>query len=173
MRNLLTLIGAMTVLHCLLFDISVVVSSSMSPTLRGNNRHNGDWVLSEKLTYRWRAPHRWELVQFTGDDDVGGNIMKRVVGLPGESIRLANEMPVIDARPTPPPASLNFLRYFAYGPYVHGTKTTLCGTGYFVLGDDSRDSFDSRFEGPLDPARITARPLLIIWPLSRFGWVNP
>ena len=48
-----------------------------------------------------------------------------------------------------------------------------CGDGYFVLGDDTRDSQDSRFEGPVERRRIVGRVWLRIWPPRRIGWVNP
>ena len=52
-------------------------------------------------------------------------------------------------------------------------KTVACGRGYFVMGDDSRDSEDSRFEGPIVPERILFRARFRVWPRSRIGWVNP
>jgi hypothetical protein len=42
-----------------------------------------------------------------------------------------------------------------------------------VLGDDSKDSQDSRWEKPVEPDLMNGRPLLIVWPLSRLGFVNP
>jgi type IV secretory pathway protease TraF len=47
-----------------------------------------------------------------------------------------------------------------------------CGTGYFLVGDDSVDSQDSRWEGPFPPARIVGRALWVVAPAARRGWVR-
>ncbi|MEI8197441.1 MAG: S26 family signal peptidase, partial [Phycisphaerae bacterium] len=63
------------------------------------------------------------------------------------------------------------LEYKAFGN-LRGGATQSCGPGYFVLGDDSADSQDSRFDGPVLPARLRSRALLILWPFHRIGWVR-
>lgn len=100
--------------------------------------------------------------------------MKRVAGLPGEKLSISEGgVVVIDGKQMPPPQSISFLHYYAYGPKSFQGAITDCGTGFFVLGDDSKDSDDSRYEGPFQPKQIRGRPLLRVWPLLRFGWVNP
>ena len=47
-----------------------------------------------------------------------------------------------------------------------------CGSGYYVLGDDLKDSDDSRFNGPVPADRIMGRAWLIVWPMKRLGWVR-
>ena len=98
--------------------------------------------------------------------------MKRVVGLPGETVALAQGEVVINGAAAPRPASLPSLRYYAYGQFHRG-GTAECGDGYYVLGDDSRDSQDSRYEGPLAPKAIVGRAWLVVWPPGRIGFVNP
>jgi len=60
----------------------------------------------------------------------------------------------------------------------HGIRNCLAVIGlfflvYHVLGDDTRDSQDSRFDGPIPTDQIKARAWLIVWPFSRIGFVNP
>ncbi len=169
-RNALALIGLASLVYIACFDITQVVSDSMAPTLKGDGAPGSDWVLSEKISLRFRTPRRWEVVQFDTQDHL--RVAKRVVGLPGETVSLVDKRPVINGAPLPIPASLGFLQYYAFGNLQGGQQTT-CGSGYFVFGDDSRDSQDSRFEGPISADQIRARPWLIVWPPSRIGWVNP
>jgi len=157
-------------LYFVAFDLSVVFSESMSPALQGTSFANGDCVLTEKISYRLRAPQRWEVVTFI--DDTGLRVMKRVVGLPGEQIRLRRGQPLeIDGRPLDIPERLPYLHYIPYGNLADG-KPVACGTGYYLLGDDSRDSNDSRFEGSVPRAKILGRAWLIVGPRPRYGFVN-
>lgn len=162
--------GSVCLVYLLCFDLSPIISPSMSPTLQGNGKPGSDWILSEKVSLWFRNPRRWEVIQFASDDQM--LVAKRVVGMPGEIVSLQDKRVAINGIVAPMPDTLGFLKYYAYGN-VHAGKQVNCGAGYYVLGDDSHDSDDSRFNGPLLPARIRARAWLRVWPLSRFGWVNP
>jgi signal peptidase I len=169
--NALALFGIYSAIRISCFDLHRVASSSMAPTLYGANRREGDLVFSEKVSLALRAPRRWEVIAFY--DSYENLIIKRVVGLPGEKVQLLeNGDLVVDGRPQPRPASLEAIAYKRYGNLMSG-KIADCGDGYFVLGDDSRDSDDSRFNGPVASENIVARPLLILAPADRRGWVQP
>jgi len=169
-RSLLAAIGLAFILFHLCFSLSVVVSGSMAPTLKGNGVPGSDWVVSEKISYWFRHPRRWEVVQFRNNE--GFVVAKRVAGLPGEMISLDDKKLVIDNKVMPPPESLGFLQYYAFANLNRGRQDS-CEGGYYVLGDDSRDSSDSRYDGPIAPERIRGRAWLIVWPPSRIGFVNP
>ena len=169
-RGALAFIGLLLLIYHLGFGLSQVVSPSMSPTLRGDSSLDGDWVLSERVSLWFRRPRRGEVIQFVDKD--GNEVMKRVVGLPGERVQLVDGDVVIDGKVAPRPASLGFIKYFAFGK-VYGGKAIDCGDGYFVLGDDSRDSYDSRYEGPFESWRVRGRAWLRVWPRGRIGKVNP
>ena len=70
-----------------------------------------------------------------------------------------------------PPPELDFLDYIPFGNLTAG-GTVECGEGYYVLGDDTRDSDDSRFNGPVPPEQILGRAWLILDPAERRGLVN-
>jgi len=148
------------------FQLSPVVSPSMAPTLQGTSRQDADWLLIEKWTYRFRRPERWEVVSF--HTDWGFQVAKRVVGLPGESVALTSGILHVNGVAAERPPALEAIDYLAYGN-LHGNRSVDCGDGYYVLGDDSKDSEDSRFEGPVPTHRIEGRAWLIVWPLERFG----
>lgn len=161
--------GAIVAIYWLTLDISVVVSPSMSPTLQGTSVDNGDRVVTEKVSYWFRAPRRWEVITFT--NAVGEKRMKRVAGLPGENVQMLTLRELlIDGQPIEIPPSLNN-KYLRYGNLKDG-KPLPCGDGYYVLGDDLRDSDDSRFNGPTPATHVVGRAWLIVWPFARFGFVN-
>lgn len=162
--------GLAALVYWTCLDYSYIVSPSMSPTLKGTNGRNGDQVLTERVSYRFRQPRRWEVVTIRRAD--GSQIMKRVVGLPGERIKmLRGGRILIDGEEVHRPANLDFLGYFPYGNLA-GDQAVECGDGFYVLGDYSRDSDDSRFNGPVPPQHIIGRAWLIIGPSGRRGRVN-
>jgi signal peptidase I len=171
LERALAIFGALTLLYLLLFDVSVMVSGSMSPALRGTNADDGDHIVTEKFTKWFRSPRRWEVIAFRNSE--GSQVMKRVVGLPGETVQLEkNGGPLlINGQPIEMPAWLG-IHYLGYGNLCSDCQAVQCGTGYYVLGDDTKDSDDSRYNGPVQPKRIIGRAWLIMWPLSRFGFVQ-
>ena len=157
------------ILYYLLFDFSIIVSNSMSPTLQGSSPTSGDWILSEKISYLFRNPRRWEIVAFRSK--TGVQVMKRVVALPGEKISLSKKTVWINGNAIQLPSTLSFLKYYAFGN-LHNSHKFNCIDGYYLFGDNSRDSDDSRFNGTIPKSAIIAHPLLRIWPLDRIGWIN-
>ena len=160
------LIGLFLVVYLTGFDLTQVVSQSMFPTLQGDSTQNGDWVLTDKISYRLREPTRWEVVAFR--NEMGLKVMKRVVGLPGETVAIEDGDIRIDGEPLPKPEPLSSIEYLDYGLVTDGDSVS-CGRGYFVLGDRSADSEDSRFVGPIEPERIEGRAWMILWPFGRIS----
>lgn len=165
----LAIFGALVAIYWLTLDISVIVSSSMTPALQGTKLDNGDRVLTEKVSYWFRSPRRWEVITFT--TATGEKRMKRVVGLPGEHVQMLSKGELlIDGEPLEIPPSYS-IKYLRYGNLMDG-KPVPCGDGYYVLGDDLKDSDDSRFNKPTPPDRILGRAWLIVAPAGRRGWVR-
>ncbi|MBM4079514.1 MAG: signal peptidase I [Planctomycetes bacterium] len=147
-----------------------MVSNSMWPTLQGT-ASGGDMVLVSKLSCRLRPPRRGELVAFT--DDEGVRVIKRVVGLPGEVVRIADGRMHVNGRPLTQPAVFRRIRYENHGSFSQPTSQFRVAEGcYFVLGDDSSDSYDSRFWGALSRSRIEGRAVAILWPWRRLRWLE-
>jgi signal peptidase I len=116
-----------------------------------------------------RSPKRWEIHFFY--DEEGTPVAKRIVGLPGERISIKNKRILVNGLPVELPRSLSTLKYYPFGNLAAGREVD-CGNGYFVLGDDSRDSHDSRFVGPIEERRFRGRVWCVLWPWSRAGFVT-
>jgi signal peptidase I len=171
-EHCLAAVGLGTVVYLAGFDYSRMVSGSMSPTLQGEEWDAGDRVLSERVSFWFRAPRRWEVIAIQAHN--GSRIMKRVVGLPGETVQMRRDGTVlIDGKEIKPPPELAFLdhHYLPYGNLFDG-KPIPCGAGYYVLGDETKDSDDSRFHPPVLPERICGRAWIILGPSGRRGFVR-
>lgn len=168
-RNSLAVIGLLSVIYHAGFDLSVIVSGSMSPALQGESAADGDWLLTERFSYWFRQPRRWEVVQLVSEDLMV--VAKRIVGLPGENVAIDAGRAVVNGEPVAIPASLAYLHYYEEG-MIGGRRSLPCHNGYVVLGDDSQDSYDSRFTGPIERGAIRGRAWLIVWPPRRMGFVK-
>ena len=146
-----------------------MTSGSMSPTLKGTSYENGDRIVLEKVTGWFRSPKRWEIHFFYNDEGIP--VTKRIVGLPGETISVKHERIYINGQEILLPPGLRHLKYLAEGNLAAGREVN-CGKGFYVLGDDSGDSYDSRFTGPVTPERFRGRVWCIVWPKSRMGFVQ-
>lgn len=169
--HLLAVYGLCHIIYANTLDVARITSPSMAPALDGTDWEHGDTVLFEKVSYRFRKPRRWEVVSFR--EPSGDVLVKRIVGLPGDTIQLPRRgVIVINGQEVSPPAELSYLNPLPYGNVMSG-KTFDCGNGYYVLGDNSHDSDDSRFNGAVDPDGILSRAWYIVSPRERFGRINP
>jgi signal peptidase I len=149
--------------------MTVMTSGSMSPALQGTNYESGDRIVLEKVTGRFRAPKRWEVYFFYNEE--GTPVAKRIVGLPGERISVKKDRVYVNGQQISVPERLRYLKYLAAGNVAAGREVD-CGKDYYVLGDDSGDSYDSRFTGPVAGERFRGRVWYILWPKSRIGFVQ-
>jgi signal peptidase I len=146
-----------------------IPSPSMTPTLA-----TGDRLLVEKLSFQVREVRRNEIVVFRVPESVkkraGTNseddFVKRVVGLPGDIIQIANSQVTINGKVI----EEKFL--------PKGTQTSdlprfvVPIDEYFVMGDNRTNSFDSRYWGTVPRKNLIGRVVFRFWPLSRVGGVS-
>lgn len=139
-----------------------VEGQSMEPTL-----HNGERLLVDEVTYRFRPPARGEIVVLRFPADPRMRFIKRVIGVPGDSIQIQNGRVILNGRPLEEPYIAEAVRG-EFGPYVVPPGTV------FVLGDNRNHSEDSRFPpvGYVARRLIIGRAILRYWPLTRIGIVR-
>ena len=124
----------------------VVQGRSMSPTLQ-----DGDRCLLNRLSYLYASPKRGDLVVLRdrGESDLA---VKRIVALPGESVRVSHGTLFVNGRRLSEPYLENGTMTVA--PTGADQAYQLRGEEYFVLGDNRAESEDSRFYGPVARERI-------------------
>lgn len=152
-----------------------IPSSSMEPTLQ-----IGDRVLVSRFTYRLHDPRRGDIIVFhppgRGDQAIPGAtteasvyFIKRIIGLPGETIEGRNHRVLICKAPNVDCQPLN-------EPYLHQPAAAtdfgpvrIPQGQYFVMGDNRRISDDSRIWGTLPRSYIIGEAFATYWPLDRIG----
>lgn len=163
----------------------IVPTAAMEPTIMGNKKNasgeklprTGDRLIVEKLSYYFCSPRRGHLAVFETDDFVrnhtGEYFIKRVVGLPGDKISIRPPYVYINSKKLVEPAIFKKLSDATPGYFSEGSlsdpsaEITLGENEYFLLGDNSSNSFDSRFYGPVPEDKFVGRAIRIIWPWSR------
>lgn len=122
---------------------------SMMPTL-----NSGDNILIDKISYRFRNPERNEIIIFR-QNKTGEELIKRVIGLPGESVLIKDGIIYIDGEEMKEIKNLDKPEYAG----LASTKIHLLEGEYFVLGDNREESIDSRYEevGIVTDTRIIGR----------------
>lgn len=145
-----------------LFKPFYVKGASMEP-----NFYEREYLIIDELSYRFRLPQRGEVIVFRYPENPKEYFLKRIVGLPGERVKVAEGEVVIYNTVHPEGIRLNEA-YLPKDPQTIGEKTTILGPEqYFVLGDNRPNSYDSRRFGPIDRSAIVGRAWLRGWPFSR------
>jgi signal peptidase I len=139
-----------------------IPSGSMEPTLA-----EGDRVLVNKLSYDLHTVHRGDIVVFKKppNDTTPGvtDLIKRVIGLPGEMIAGQGGHVTINGHQLAEP-------WLPKGETTAPFPPTVVPPGdYFMMGDNRGDSADSRIIGPIPKHLFIGRAFLRVWPLSRIG----
>jgi signal peptidase I len=151
-----------------------IPTGSMAPTISP-----GDHVIMEGITFLERKPRRGDIIAFRTDGIAAlksGEIYdKRIVGMPGEHVRFTDgKLYVNDARVSITNSAGEIFyplteQLMSFNPQV---DVTIPQDQYFVVGDNSTNSFDSRFWGCLPAKNIMGKIWFCYWPPQRMGEVK-
>lgn len=129
--------------------------------------HNGDYVLIDELSYRFNYPERGEVIVFRSPQDTSQFFIKRIIGLPGETIQIRNNEIIITNEQYPKGFILDESAYLDKGQTTAGDfKINIDQNEYFVLGDNRSHSSDSRIWGAVNKNLVSGRVFLRAWPFN-------
>ena len=129
---------------------------SMEPTL-----HEGQFVIVNRLAYRWQDPERGDIIVFHFPLDEGRRFIKRVIGLPGDTVAIEEGQIFVNGRRLSEPYITDAPRYS--GEWIVGEDEL------FVLGDNRNNSSDSQNWGTLPYAEVIGKAVVVYWPLDDAG----
>jgi len=140
-----------------------VRGASMEP-----NFQNGEYLVIDQLSYRLSDPKREDVVVFRYPLDESQFFIKRIVGLPGDEVRVENGQIIIVNATYPNGVVLNESQYLPAELKTGGQLSVRLGADqYFVLGDNRPASSDSRSWGPANRSEIVGRVWMRAWPFDR------
>jgi len=141
------------------------------------NFQSGEYVLTDKVSYKFREPAPGEVIVFHAPDaahcpkGTGCDFIKRVLGVPGDTIAVQDNHIIVNGVPLEEdyiPADFKTLP----GAFTQNRTITLSTDEYFACGDNRPYSSDSRQWGPITKKDIVGRAFFRYWPLSVMGLIK-
>lgn len=132
---------------------------SMVPTLQ-----DGEYVLVNRLAFRGGLPDRGDIIVFASPQTPDLDLIKRVIGLPGDTVRISGGAVQVNGQVLEEP-------YIAAAPIYNGEWNVPEGN-LFVLGDNRNDSSDSHAWGLLPMENVIGKAILIYWPIPEWNLIN-
>jgi signal peptidase I len=143
----------------------IVSGASMQDTF-----HSGEYLIVDQLSYEFHTPNRGDVVVFRYPRDPSKFFIKRVIGLPGDTVNIEGSTVRITNAEHPNGTILNepYIKSMAAGPSIN---EVLGDREYFVMGDNRDQSSDSRVWGVLQEERIIGRAYLRLFPPATFNYL--
>jgi signal peptidase I len=161
-RFFLTSLAIVIPLRLFIAQPFIVSGESMVPTF-----HNSDYLIVDQISYRLSDPGRGDVIVFRYPYDTKRFFIKRIIGLPGETVIVRGNDVIIKNEANPKGITLDE-SYISHS--VSGDMTVKLDEGeYFVMGDNRPASSDSRVWGVLDEKYITGRALVRLYPFNHIS----
>ena len=146
----------------------VVPAVHMDPTLV-----EGDHVFIDKMIYHRSEPQRGDVVVFIDPKNLKKHYIKRIVGLPQEIVKIREGKLIVNERVISTPTIFKSLQYTNKGTYGQADKKVkVANSAYFLLGDNSEESYDSRIFGSIPKEYIVGKIYKVYYPHNRAGMVE-
>ncbi len=144
-----------------------VKGASMEP-----NFFDHEYLIIDEISYRFAEPERGDILVFHYPEDPKNYFIKRLIGLPGETVEVANGQVKIYNDEYPNGIVLDEGIYLSDRYTAQTRRDTLKADEYFVLGDNRASSLDSRYFGPISEDVVVGKVWIRGWPLDRWKIFN-
>ena len=147
------------------FQAYRIPTGSMIPTLK-----IGDHLISNKVVYKLREPLRGEVIIFIYPKNPRKTFVKRLIGLPGDKVRINDGKIFINGKQITI-SQIASRYYYPQGPYGEN-EVKVPKNSFYVLGDNTTNSNDSRFWGFVPEKNLAGKAQFIYWPPWRWGIIR-
>ena len=164
------IIAAAIILPVRLFLVQpfYVRGQSMEP-----NFHDSEYLIIDKLSPRFKPYSRGEVIVFRYDSADQRYLIKRIIGLPGEHVEIANRHVTIFSKEHPDGLTLDEETYKPNELGLETLKFDVAPDEYFVLGDNRENSYDSSKFGPIKTRQVVGRVFMRGLPVNKFKIFSP
>lgn len=167
LETIVVSLAIFAVVYVFLFQPHQVDGRSMEP-----NFHNGEYILTDKISYRLHSPNRGDVVVFHSPQDERVDFIKRIIAVPGDTLKLAGGYVYLNGQRLEEPY-INDPGQVLSGRYLReGDEIRVPEDQYLVMGDNRLHSSDSREWGFVTSAELVGRAFFRYWPISDFGTIS-
>lgn len=154
-------------IYLLVMQPHKIKGDSMEP-----NFHNAEYLLTDKLSYRFGEPKRGDVVVFQAPPELKEEYIKRVIGLPGDEVSIIDGKIYINNSELKEGYIPDDFYTYPAKFIAEGQPIKIPDGNYFVMGDNREHSYDSRNFGLISKSTITGRAWVVYWPPQQAGSVK-
>lgn len=164
LETIVVALSIFVVVYLFLMQPHEIKGNSMEP-----NFYNNEYILTDKISYKLREPNRGDVVIFKAPTDQEVDYIKRVIGLPGDRIKIQNGFVYVNGEKLNEDYLRDKTSLFPGSFMAEGAEITVPAGKLFVLGDNRPHSSDSRIFGPVPENTIIGRAFIRYWPITSLG----
>ena len=167
LQGIVVILAIMVVIYLFIMSPQEVSGSSMEP-----NFHNNEFILTNKIAYKFSEPERGDVVIFKSPENKDVDFIKRIVAKPGETIEIRSNAYYVNGKRLNEPYLAPDVYMFG-GSFLRENEVYTVPPGdYFVSGDNRPHSSDSREFGPIAKEDFVGKAILRYWPFSEAGVIQ-
>lgn len=164
LQGIVVVLAILVMIYLFIVSPQEINGASMEP-----NFHNGEYILTNKVLYKFREPERGDVVIFKSPMNKEIDYIKRIIGLPGETVKLQGNSFFVNDQQVAEPYLSPGTTIFGGSYLREGAQIVVPEGEYFVSGDNRPHSSDSREFGPIAKEDFIGVAFLRYFPFDRFG----
>lgn len=167
LQGIVVFLAVLVMIYLFVMSPQEINGASMEP-----NFHNGEFILTNKILYKFTNPLRGDVVIFKSPRNKDIDYIKRIIGLPGDTVELKNNALYVNDVRVPEPYLAPDVFIFG-GSYLKEGDPIIVPPGkYFVVGDNRPHSSDSREFGPIAKEDFIGVAFMRYWPFTKVGVIS-
>lgn len=167
LETIVVALSIFVVVYLFLFQPHEIKGNSMEP-----NFHNNEYILTDKISYRFREPQRGEVIIFKAPGNPDVDYIKRIIGLAGDKVKVLNGKVYVNDQQLPEAYLAESTPLLPASSMQEGIPISVPEGELFAMGDNRPHSSDSREFGPIPISSIIGKAFLRYWPINQFTIVS-
>ena len=167
LQGIVVVMAIMVMIYFFIMSPQEINGASMEP-----NFHNGEYILTNKIEYKIIEPKQGDVVIFKSPRNKDIDYIKRIIGLPGDTVALRNNKIYVNDKPLEEGYLAPDIYIFGGSYLREGSEIVVPQGKYFVMGDNRPHSSDSREFGPIAKEDFIGKAILRYWPFGKTGLIK-
>lgn len=167
LQGIVVVLAIMVMIYLFVMSPQEISGASMEPYF-----HNGEYILTNKIAYKFGNPERGDVVIFKSPRNKDIDYIKRIIGKPGDAVGLRDSSIFINGEKISEPYLSPDIYIFGGSYLREGSEVIIPPGHYFLMGDNRSHSSDSREFGPISKEDFIGKAILRYWPFTKTGLIK-